>query len=230
MVSDIEQHLALLNRLLPVRAGALAVDVGCGDGSATRALASAGWRALGLETSPALVERARRSGPPVAGASFTTGYGEALPASAGGAALVLYLFSFHHVPESVRGDAIEQARQHLRPDGRLHVVDPLPDGPMSEVVLPVEDERNTRRHAHQLLAGLDGKGWRLLSRQSYVLGRVIADFQTIEDDLLRGNPASSDRVAEMRSEMEQRFTRLGVTVQGGRRLDQPCVAYHFAPA
>lgn len=229
MASGVEQHITVLDSLLPTRPGELAVDVGCGDGSATRALASAGWRALGLETSPALVERARVSGPPVVGASFAIGSGEVLPASAAGAALVLYLFSFHHVPATVRSDAIEQTRLRLRPDGRLHVVDPLPDGPMSEVVLPVEDERDTRRHAHELLGGLDGKGWKLLSRESYVLGRVVPDFQTIEDDLLRGHPGQSQLIKAMRPEMERRFMRLGVPVQGGRRLDQPCVAYHFAP-
>lgn len=229
MITSTEQHLALLDTLFRAQPGKLAVDVGCGDGSATRALAGRGWRALGLETSPALVERARACGPAVAGASFAEGAGEALPNRASGASLILYLFSFHHVPEGVRAGAVEQARRHLRPDGRLHIVDPLPDGPMSEVVLPVEDERDTRWHAHQLLGGLDGNGWKLLSRQSYVLGRVVADFQVIEDDLLRGNPASGNLVTEMRSEMEQRFMRLGVPVEGGRRLDQPCIAYHFAP-
>lgn len=229
MTSGIEQHLTLLHRLLPARPGSLAADVGCGDGSATRALAGAGWRALGLEPDPTLVERARRSGASVAGASFAEGRGEALPENALGASLILYLFSFHHVPESARIEAIDQARGHLQKEGRLHIVEPLPDGPMSEVVLPVEDERATRQHAHQLLNTLDGRGWRLVSRDAYVLGRVVRDFQVIDDDLIRGNPGSRDLIMATRPEMERRFMRFGVPVEGGMRLDQPCIAYHFAP-
>ncbi len=229
MHSEIETHLLHLHRLVVPRSGALAVDVGCGDGSSTRALSSFGWRALGLEVSPQLVDRARRAGQDVAGVSFSEGLGEALPADASGAALVIYLFSFHHVPEGLRVKAVEEAKRSLLPDGRLHIVDPLPDGPMSEVLLPVEDERATRRHAHQLLQGLDGEGWRLVSRHEYVIGRVVPDFQTIIDDLLRMNPSQEAQVSAMHPEMERRFKRLGRPVKGGTRLDQPCAAYHFEP-
>ncbi|MCT7374337.1 class I SAM-dependent methyltransferase [Chelativorans sp. EGI FJ00035] len=207
----------------------MAVDVGCGDGSSTRALSSRGWRALGLEVTFQLVERARSAGQEAAGVSFSEGRGELLPASASGAALITFLFSFHHVPEDFRIQAIDEAKRSLLPDGRLHIVDPLPDGPMSEVVLPVEDERATRRHAHQLLQSLDGKGWKLLSREEYVIGRVVPDFQTIVDDLLRMNPSQNVQVSAMRPEMERRFKALGKPVKGGMRLDQPCVAYHLEP-
>jgi SAM-dependent methyltransferase len=225
----INDHLDHLHDLLRVKVDGLAVDVGCGDGSSTRALAAAGWRALGLEVTAALVERARRSGPDMKNASFAEGRGEALPDMASGAALIVYLFSFHHVPEDRRNEAIEHARLHLATNGRLHIVDPLPDGPMSEVVLPIEDERSTRRHAHALLAGLDGRGWRLLSRTSYVHSRVVSSFQTIEDDLVRADPTADAQIRAARPEMERLFVEFGVPVPGGVRLDQPCVAYHFAP-
>ena len=222
-----EDHIRHVNELVQPRPGDLAVDVGCGDGLSTRALAKAGWRALGLEITPSLVERARRSAPDVARVEFAQGRGEALPPAAAGAALIVYLFSFHHVPEHSRSEALDCARMRLKTGGRLHIADPLPGGPMSEVVLPVEDEGATRSHAHRLLGRLDGNGWRLLSRNHYVHGRIVPGYQTIEDDLLRADPSAAQKIKAARPEMELRFRRFGVVTEGGIRLDQPCVAYHF---
>lgn len=44
-----------------VTAGAAILDFGCGTGEITRALAAAGWRMTGCDSSPAMIERARRA-------------------------------------------------------------------------------------------------------------------------------------------------------------------------
>jgi hypothetical protein len=56
-----------------------------------------------------------------------------------------------------------------------------------------------------LLNTLHGRGWTLLSRKTYALHRIVADFQTIADDLVRFHPQSRELVEAMTPEMERRF-------------------------
>jgi hypothetical protein len=56
-----------------------------------------------------------------------------------------------------------------------------------------------------LLNTLHGRCWTLLSRKTYALHRIVADFQTIADDLVRFHPQSRELVEAMTPEMERRF-------------------------
>ena len=58
--ADAERVVALLRRVLPWRPGWRALDVGCGAGRHSRALAGADARPIGLDLSASLLRRARR--------------------------------------------------------------------------------------------------------------------------------------------------------------------------
>jgi ubiquinone/menaquinone biosynthesis C-methylase UbiE len=71
------------------------VDVGCGTGLMSRKLAASGRQVLGVDISPAMIERARRKGG--VGIEFAHGDAERLPAKDGGFDAVINLISFHQV-------------------------------------------------------------------------------------------------------------------------------------
>jgi SAM-dependent methyltransferase len=108
-------HLRRFLDLLP-SPGRLTVDVGCGEGRLTRALAAAGHRAVGADTASALVKAARshpRSAPAVV-ADATK-----LPFPDGSADLVTAFMCLHDFDDM--SAAVAEAARILRPGGRFAV-------------------------------------------------------------------------------------------------------------
>lgn len=90
-----ENHDAVIRELLPAPAG-LTLDVGCGEGRLTRALAAAGFDAFGIDRSEKLVAAARDADP---GGRYAVAEARSLPVENGAAQLVLCVNVLMHVVE-----------------------------------------------------------------------------------------------------------------------------------
>lgn len=108
-----------------VRSGAaagaprMALDIGCGLGSEVAYLSGAGWRAVGVDLSPAAISRAQRLHAAVSGSQFARADVLDLPFAAGSFALAIDRGCFHYLtPENWPRYAAEVQRV-LRPGGRL---------------------------------------------------------------------------------------------------------------
>ena len=123
-----EELDALFGRLGADPRGGFAVEVGCGPGRMTAALAERFDRVLGLDVSPAMVSRAREA-VPLASVEFRAITGERLEGVADGSvdALVCYLV-LQHLPSvgHVLGYLREFGRV-LAPDGEAFVQLPVLD-------------------------------------------------------------------------------------------------------
>ena len=97
-----------------VRDGADMLDVACGTGTLTAAVAARGARATGVDFSPAMVAEARTRHP---GLAFHEADAQSLPFDAACFDAVLINFGVHHFPHPQR--ALAEARRVLRPGGRL---------------------------------------------------------------------------------------------------------------
>jgi SAM-dependent methyltransferase len=121
-------HERTLRRALAGRPGS-ALDVACGTGLSTRALAALGIPALGLDPVPEMVARARAD----TGLSFLVGAAEALPVRDGSVDLVTVSSGVHWFDQD--RFAAESARV-LRPGGTLllyeHSGPTLPDRAFTE--------------------------------------------------------------------------------------------------
>ncbi|MDH3664265.1 MAG: class I SAM-dependent methyltransferase, partial [Alphaproteobacteria bacterium] len=134
-------HLDHLTSLIDLD-GHSVVDVGAGNGKFARAFARRGARVTGIEIDGDKVEIAKRA--EHANVRILLGRGEDLPLDDQSADLVCFMFSFHHVPLPLQDDALAEAWRVLKPGGRLHVLDPLPGGSMSDVMAPLDDETEIR--------------------------------------------------------------------------------------
>lgn len=221
-------HLEHLTSLIDLDGLAL-VDVGAGDGKFARAFGRRGARVTGIEIDEAKVEIARRS--EHSNVRILLGRGEDLPIDDGSVDLVCFMFSFHHVPAAVQDEALDEAWRVLRPRGRLHVLEPRPGGPMSEVLAPLDDETEVRTASQARLDRLSDHGrFSLLSKVDYVMRRVIPDFQAYLDGMIAVAPRRAEKLPDVRAGMQATFDRVGKPVDDGIMVEEPCVAYHFEKA
>jgi ubiquinone/menaquinone biosynthesis C-methylase UbiE len=127
-MKDSIRNLGLMSHLDALRAivgpvkGLRILDIGCGDGGLTRALADLGAHVTGYD--PFITETAR--------AEHGAGSYRLAPAPADRipepdqqADLVLFIFSLHHVPAAGLERALAEARRVLRPEGRCYVAEPV---------------------------------------------------------------------------------------------------------
>ena len=207
-------------------AGIDAADVGAGDGAFARELAAAGARVTGIEIAEARVAEANAAsgGNP----TFLVGRGEDLPLPDGSQDLVCFIFSFHHIPADLHGRALAEALRVLRPAGRLHFSEPLPDAPERNVLRTLDDETEVRTVSHARLSALDGEGGlRLASTQEYEVPYDYADVEEFIAVLVRADAERARRLPEAREELVEAFVRTAQRRGSRYVLPQPCRAYHF---
>jgi len=211
---------AVLAVLGPVE-GADLVDVGCGEGDLIRALAGRGARAIGVDPliHPVEEERAgqgawRRIRAP-AGA---TGLPEA------SADAVLFVFSLHHVPAAEMAAALDEARRLLRPQGRLVVAEPLPEGAHFEACRPFHDETAVRAAAQAAIRDHALPRFREAEVHRYVLARAYDGFEAFASRMIanaRFNPYSEEdvRAPAVRRTFEEVVARFGSVFEQPVRVD-----------
>ncbi len=113
----------IIARLADPRAGDVGLDLACGPGTFTLALARHARHVFGVDLTPALLNRARRSvgeeGAP--NVTLICGDATALPLPDGSIDVAVCGYSFHHMSEPLR--ALEEVARVLRRGGRLALVD-----------------------------------------------------------------------------------------------------------
>jgi hypothetical protein len=127
------------------------LDVGCGPGHLSRALAERGARVRGFEPDP--VQAAKNAAaPPTERAQFAQAPAQALPVADGSADVVILSRSLHHVPHEHMGSALAEAKRALHPAGTLMVLEPDIHGQFSQLIRPFHDETLVRAQALEALA------------------------------------------------------------------------------
>ncbi len=206
-------------------AGLDVADIGCGDGGLVRQLAARGARAVGVETDEGQLARARAAAP-VAGETYRTGRGEALPFDDAALDLLLFCNSFHHLPLAAMAAALDEVARVLRPGGRLLVVEPIAEGAYFETMRPLEDETAVRAAALAALrrppAGLAPDGemeYRTIVRHRDA-DRFLAAVTAVD-------PARRDRLPAVEAELRRRFAANGRGEGGQTVFEQPMRRHSF---
>jgi SAM-dependent methyltransferase len=152
-----------------------ALDVGCGDGAFTRALAALCREVSGIDV------RASRIADAVAAAQaagvaidFRIAGGEALPYGDARFDVVAFSNSLHHMSDIDL--ALREAARALAPDGLLYVMEPVPSGAYHEATRLVNDETLVRTAAYRALGGMAERGFVAVSEVMYRARRDFADF------------------------------------------------------
>jgi len=113
--------------LARVTRGESVLDVGCGTGTlaiaAKRRVGDAGT-VDGIDASVEMIERAQKKAKRAhSGAQFQVASADALPFDTSRFDVVLSTVMLHHLPRSIRAQAIQDMRRVLKPEGRILIVD-----------------------------------------------------------------------------------------------------------
>jgi SAM-dependent methyltransferase len=143
-----DQALAALD----LRLEDVLLDVGCGTGAAVRTAAGAVDRAVGVDLSPAMVERASTWPGLPPNAEFRVGESGRLPVGDAEFTVLLCTNSFHHYPDA-EAAAAEMARA-MAPGGRVVIGDGCADSRaarIADVVMRLIERSHVRLYRSEEL-------------------------------------------------------------------------------
>jgi len=172
------ETIARLAEPLPTDVG---LDLACGPGTFTMALARKAKLVFGFDLTPALLERARRKAAAegAENVALICGDATALPFGDGSFDVAVCGYSLHHMSEPRQ--ALEELARVLRPAGRLAVVDLfVPDSADAETHNGVERARDVS-HTHTLTRSglprlIEAAGFRVHSTETLERPRLFSEW------------------------------------------------------
>jgi len=219
-------HLdALLATLGPV-AGLRIIDIGCGEGQLTRALAKLGAQVTGYDPFITGTELTRDG---TGSYRLAKAAADAIPEPDHSADLVVFVFSLHHVPGAKLEGALAEARRLLRPSGRLYVAEPLAEGPHQYVIELFHDETAVRKEAAAALVRFARPHFVTAKTLTYFDRRNIPDFDSFAERMIanmRFNGYTEEAV--LAPAVRRRFAE--ARAKNGGKFDQPVRIDCFGPA
>jgi SAM-dependent methyltransferase len=218
-----EQTLGVLTELVPADPTARWIDVACGPGVVSRALAARVGTVTGVDLTPAMVEEAERVAleEGIANVSFLLGNATALDLTDGSFDGAITRFSLHHIPVPSR--VLAEMARLVRPGGWIVVGDQVTDddGEGAAWHQEIERLRDPTHWASQRLGRLREMGEEAgLELDEERLVPIEIDY---EDWLARGSAGQSaspliDRLLAERPAGAESFRVTGSP--DGRRLHQ----------
>jgi SAM-dependent methyltransferase len=220
-----KSHLDALLATVGSVAGMRVIDIGCGEGQLTRALAKLGAHVTGYDPFIAETE-------PVAHGAGTyrlaKASADAIPEPDGAADLVLFVFSLHHVPAAKFEGALAEARRVLRPSGRLYVAEPLAQGPHQYAMELFHDETAVRKAAADALARFARPHFAADRIATYTDLRSYPNFDAFSERMIANMRFNGyTREAVLAPAVRRRFDE-AFAAHGGR-FDQPVRIDCFGP-
>ncbi|MBU1014726.1 MAG: class I SAM-dependent methyltransferase [Bacteroidetes bacterium] len=130
--------------------GLKVIDVGCGTGDLVRWMASQGAAVTGIDLSE-LIDKAEQF-KRVGTEKYKVGIAQELVFKKNSADLIIYLASFHHIPQNMMLKALKSCHQILKPDGHAVFIEPVAEvNSYYDLTRLVEDEADIQRIAYEYL-------------------------------------------------------------------------------
>jgi ubiquinone/menaquinone biosynthesis C-methylase UbiE len=201
------------------RGGGRALDVGCGDGTFTRALAGLFREVGGIDVRASRIDDARAAAQAAGVAiDFRVAGGEALPYADASFDVVAFSNSLHHMADIAV--ALREAARVLAPNGLLYVMEPVPSGTYHEATRLVNDETIVRTAAYRALASLAEHGLAAVAEVMYRARHGFADFAEWKADQIDRDANRQTAFDAQPDEVRRRFESNADRENGRLAFDQ----------
>jgi SAM-dependent methyltransferase len=200
------------------------VELGCGTGVHTRAIAAGGRdrRVIAFEVDRIQLERNRADAP--ANVEFRYGGAESIDLPAACADVVFMFKSLHHVPLPAMDAALGEIARILRPGGRAWISEPVFAGAFNDIIRCFHDEQAVRHAAFAAVERAVGAGMLELEREIFFRSPVhFANFAEFEARIIHATH-SDHRLDELtfarvKADFETHLGAGGAHFQAPMRVD-----------
>jgi len=184
-------------------------------------MAREGAQATGLEISDAQLARARAESP-VGGEAYRVGRAEALPFEDGAFDIVVFFNSLHHVPIESQAKAIVEAARVLETGGHLFVIEPVAEGPLFDLMRPVDDETEVRATAYAALRhAADGPAFEEICEYGFATDYCYASFEAFKDGVLQVDDSRRAALELHEAQLREDFERTADRTEAGYSFTHP---------
>jgi SAM-dependent methyltransferase len=201
------------------------IDLGCGAGAISRAIATAHKSAsvLALEVDTVQLD-ANLAGPQLPNLEFAAGGAERIPAEDESVDIVLMMMSLHHVPIGDMGQAMREVRRVLHPGGHLYVAEPVFAGAFNAIIRLFHDEREARAAAFEALKeAVSSGGMALVTEKFFLTPLHVDDFADFEARFINTTHTqhrlNAGQRAAIEKQLRQHMTPKGADFQRPMRVD-----------
>jgi ubiquinone/menaquinone biosynthesis C-methylase UbiE len=178
------------------------LDIGCGEGKFTRALAGLFARASGIDVKEKAIakatEAAQQAGVTV---DFRVASAVSLPYPDASFDTVVFSNSLHHMPDPAR--ALAEAARVLVPGGRLYIMEPVASGNYLEATRLVNDETEVRTAAYHAMRLLPG--FTPVTQRMYRTTRSFSGFEEWRAEQFEMDPKRRARFEAQPEEVRRIF-------------------------
>ncbi len=201
------------------------IDLGCGAGEVSRAIAAKHKSAsvLALEVDTVQHEK-NLEGPQLPNLEFALGGATRIPAEDESVDIVLMMKSLHHVPAADMGPALREVRRVLHPGGFAYIAEPPFAGAFNAIIRLFHDEREARAAAFAAIKDAVASGGMALEAEKFFLAPLhIADFADFEARYINTTHTAHRLSSALRDQVEkqlkQHMTAKGADFQIPMRVD-----------
>lgn len=210
-----EEFLDKLESVVPLM-GLSVLEVGCGDGTRTEAMARRCREVTGVEPDAENVRKAWQRG--IKNAAFQVGSAESLPFVNQAFDVVVFTLSLHHVPVSSMARALDEAARVVKKTGRVVFLEPTMEGSFFEAEIEFDacdgDERVQKRAAYEAM--MSHGALRLVTEMD---DETVFRFDSLDDFVTSMTPKKNQNGLSSFLEANDFILR------AGRRISVFCVVF-----
>lgn len=201
-------------------AGKRILDIGCGEGELTRALAQDEAEVTGIDPNEGRIDRARgKADDDGLAVAFEVGIGEDLPYDDGHFDVVVLSNSLHHVPPDRMAATVTEAARLVAQGGMLYVIEPVPRGPYFEVQSVWNDETQSRALALEAVATALSLGFKPVETVFFRSARQVPDCAAYIERTASRHEGKRKELARKAPLIEQMFNANAEPIDDGFALD-----------
>lgn len=196
--------------------GRQVVDVGCGNGVKARALVKSGARVIGIEPDLESWEVDETEGE---GYKLMRAGAENMPVEDDFADIVIFMFSLHHVPTELMGEALDEAYRVLKNTGVIYIAEPIARGGFQDVCKYFLDETQIRKQAIEAVEKHLKPFYEHCNEFEYVVARYFDNFDQFVSEMVGHALNRYDRTDVDTPVVRERFNEY--LTEGRYQLDHP---------
>lgn len=183
------------------------LELGCGDASITRLIASSGEGRIITATEVDQIQHQKNiQTDDLPNVEFKLAGSEKIPADDNTFDIVFMFKSLHHVPLDLMDKALQEVRRVLRADGIVYISEPVFDGDFNEILRLFHDEKLMRQSAFEAIKkSVDNKVFSLVNEIFFYSPITFNDFKEFEERIIGVTHTEHYLSNDLYTEVKQKF-------------------------